>query len=138
MYFAIGVEHTKLTALISLLVNIASTASLSPLTTLKTPSGNPASLNNFANLIEHDGSFSDGFKTNVLPHAMAIGNIHIGTIAGKLKGVIPAQTPKGCLIDQLSTSVPTFSVNSPLRRWGIPQANSTTSSPLVSEPFASS
>ena len=30
-----------------------------------------------------------------------------------LKGVIPAQTPRGCLKDQLSTSVPTFSVNSP-------------------------
>jgi hypothetical protein len=52
----------------------------------------------------------------VLPHAIAIGNIHIGTIAGKLNGVIPAQTPKGCLIDQLSTLVPTFSVNSPLSK----------------------
>ena len=47
---------------------------------------------------------------------MAIGNIHIGTIAGKLKGVIPAQTPNGCLIDQLSTLVPTFSVNSPFNK----------------------
>ncbi len=59
-------------------------------------------------------------------------------MAGKLKGVIPAQTPNGCLIDQLSTSVPTFSVNSPLRRWGIPHANSTTSKPRVNEPLASS
>ena len=47
---------------------------------------------------------------------IAIGNIHNGTIAGKLNGVIPAHTPKGCLIDQLSTSVPTFSVNSPLSK----------------------
>ena len=69
---------------------------------------------------------------------MAIGNIHIGTIAGKLNGVIPAQTPKGCLTDQLSIFVPTFSVNSPLRTCGIPHANSTTSNPLVREPFASS
>ena len=28
--------------------------------------------------------------------AMATGNIHSGTIAGKLKGVIPAHTPTGC------------------------------------------
>ena len=72
-----------------------------------------ASFISSAKRIEHDGSFSDGFKTKVFPHAIAIGNIHMGTIAGKLKGVMPAQTPKGCLIDQLSTFVPTFSVNSP-------------------------
>ena len=32
---------------------------------------------------------------NVLPHAIAFANIHIGTIAGKLNGVIPATTPSG-------------------------------------------
>ena len=95
-------------------VNGDKEASLSPFTTLNTPSGRPASFNNSANRIEHEGSFSDGFKTKVFPQAIAMGNIHIGTIAGKLKGVIPAQTPNGCLIDQLSTLVPTFSVNSPL------------------------
>ena len=41
------------------------------------------------------GSFSDGFSTNVLPQAIAIGYIHIGTIAGKLNGVMPATTPSG-------------------------------------------
>jgi hypothetical protein len=41
------------------------------------------------------GSFSEGLRTNVLPQASAIGNIHSGTIAGKLNGVIPAQTPSG-------------------------------------------
>ena len=117
---------------------IASTDSLSPLITLNTPSGSPASFNSSANLIAHEGSFSDGLSINVFPHAIAIGNIHIGTIAGKLKGVIPATTPNGCLIDQLSTLVPTFSENSPFNKWGIPQANSTTSSPLVNEPCASS
>ena len=59
---------------------------------------------------------SEGFKINVFPHAIAIGNIHIGTIAGKLNGVIPATTPKGCLMDQLSTFVPTFSENSPFNK----------------------
>ena len=117
---------------------IASTASLSPFITLNTPSGRPASESNSANLIAQEGSFSDGLRIKVFPQAIAIGNIHIGTIAGKLKGVIPATTPNGCLIDQLSTLVPTFSENSPFNKCGIPQANSTTSSPLVKEPLASS
>src|SRR5438034_10089365 len=34
--------------------------------------------------------------------ASATGNIHIGTIAGKLNGVMPAQTPSGWRSDQLS------------------------------------
>ena len=42
-----------------------------------------------------DGSFSDGLRMNVLPHASALPNIHIGTIAGKLNGVMPATTPSG-------------------------------------------
>ena len=36
---------------------------------------------------------------NVLPQAIAIGNIHIGTMAGKLNGVMPATTPTGCRIE---------------------------------------
>ena len=62
----------------------------------------------------------------------------MGTIAGKLNGVMPATTPSGWRIDQLSTFVPTFSENSPLSTCGIPQENSTTSNPLIKEPFASS
>ena len=42
-YLAMGVEPTKLTAWISGWSRIASTATLSPCTTLKTPSGSPAS-----------------------------------------------------------------------------------------------
>ena len=45
--------------------------------------------------IDADGSFSDGLRMNVLPHAMALANIHMGTIAGKLNGVMPATTPSG-------------------------------------------
>ena len=44
---------------------------------------------------DSDGSRSEGFSTNVLPQASASGNIHSGTIAGKLNGVMPAQTPTG-------------------------------------------
>ena len=46
-----------------------------------------------------DGSFSDGLSTNVFPHASAGAHIHIGTIAGKLNGVIPATTPSGWRIE---------------------------------------
>ena len=49
--------------------------------------------------IDADGSFSDGLSTNVLPQAIAGGNIHIGTIAGKLNGVMPATTPSGWRIE---------------------------------------
>ena len=46
-----------------------------------------------------DGSFSDGFRMNVFPHAIAGAHIHMGTIAGKLNGVIPATTPSGWRIE---------------------------------------
>ena len=42
------------------------------------------------------GSCSEGLSTKVLPHTIAIGNIHSGIIAGKLNGEIPAHTPMGC------------------------------------------
>src|SRR5918994_7268726 len=99
MYRAIGVEPTKLIAATSSCSSSASTATLSPWTTLKTPSGTPASLSSSAVQIDADGSFSDGLSTNVLPHASAGPHIHMGTIAGKLNGVIPATTPRGCRIE---------------------------------------
>src|SRR5512147_2651374 len=99
MYFAIGVEPTKLTAAMPGWFKIASTATLSPWTTLKTPSGKPASASSCAEKLAAEGSFSDGFRMKVFPHAIAIGYIHIGTIAGKLKGVMPATTPSGWRIE---------------------------------------
>ena len=51
---------------------IASTATLSPWTTLKTPSGTPASLSSSARKIDADGSFSEGLRMNVFPHAIAL------------------------------------------------------------------
>jgi DNA invertase Pin-like site-specific DNA recombinase len=41
----------------------------------------------------------------VLPHAIAIGNIHIGATAGKLNAVMPATTPTGGKIEYESTLV---------------------------------
>ena len=82
------------------------------------------------------GSRSEGFSTKVLPHGDRHGNIHIGTIAGKLNGVMPATTPSGWRSAVESTG-PTLPENSPLSSCGMPQANSTTSMPRVSSPRAS-
>src|SRR5882762_5055944 len=132
-----GVEPTKLTAETFGWVRIASTATLSPCTTLKTPSGRPASLSSSARRSDVDGSRSEGLRMKVLPQAIATGNIHIGTIAGKLKGVIPAQTPSGWRIEYRSMPAEILSENSPFMRCGMPQANSTTSRPRWIEPLAS-
>src|ERR1044071_1263377 len=99
MYFAIGVEPTNETAATPGCSSTASTATLSPWTTLKTPSGRPASLSSSATNTDADGSFSEGFSTNAFPHAIAGAHIHMGTIAGKLNGVIPATTPSGWRIE---------------------------------------
>src|SRR3954452_4231653 len=137
MYFATGVEPTKLTALMPGWCRMASTASLSPWTTWNTPSGRPASFSSSARIREAEGTRSDGFRMKQLPQASATGNIHIGTMTGKLNGVMPATTPSGWRSEWLSTRVPTFSVTSPLRSSGAPVANSTTSTPRASSPLAS-
>ena len=54
----------------------------------------------------------------MLPQAIALANIHIGTIAGKLNGVIPATTPSGWRIENTSTPVETCSLKPPLSRFG--------------------
>ena len=84
------------------------------------------------------GSRSEGLSTNVFPVAIAIGCIHIGTMIGKLNGVIPAHTPSGCRNECRSTSVETWSENSPLVSSAIPHAYSTTSMPRTTSPLASS
>ncbi len=138
MYCAIGVEPTKETAFTSGCSSRRSTACLSPWTTPNTPSGSPASVSHCASSSEADGSRSDGFSTKQFPVASATGNIHIGTIAGKLNGVMPATTPSGWRTIWLSTPVPTFSENSPFSNVGAAHANSTTSMPRVTSPTASS
>src|SRR5882757_4515601 len=90
-----GVEPTKLTAATDGESSSASTETLSPCTTLNTPSGRPACCQSRAIYSEADGSRSLGLSTNVLPQAMATGCIHMGTITGKLNGVMPATTPSG-------------------------------------------
>jgi hypothetical protein len=92
---ATGVEPTKLTAATSWWCSSASTACLSPWTTVKTPSGSPACCKSSASSSAADGSFSLGLRMNALPQAIALAHIHSGTITGKLNGVMPATTPSG-------------------------------------------
>src|SRR5436190_1021227 len=129
MYLAVGVDPTKETAFIPAWESRASTAALSPWMTLSTPSGSPACLKSSAMRTAAEGTFSEGLRMNVLPQAIAIGNIHSGTITGKLNGVMPALTPTGWRSVCVSTCVPAFYACSRFRRCGMPQANSTTSMP---------
>ena len=137
MCLATGVDPTNDTAFTRGWESSASTASRSPCTTLKTPSGTPASASSSASIIDADGSCSEGLSTNVLPAASASGNIQPGTIDGKLKGVIPATTPTGWRSEKLSIPRETCQEWSPLSSCGSPQANSTSSSSRCTSPWAS-
>ncbi len=134
---ATGVEPTKETAATSGCSRMRSTTSRSPCTTEKTPPGRPARSHSSAKSRDGDGSFSLGLRMKQFPHAMALANIHIGTIAGKLNGVIPAVTPSGWRMEYTSTPVDACSENPPLRRLGTPHANSTFSRPRATSPSAS-
>src|SRR6266511_2218512 len=129
MYSAIAEEPTKPIARTRGSVSSVSTASLSPLTTLSTPAGSPASTSSSASRMGTEGSRSDGLRMKALPQASAGANFHIGIMAGKLNGVMPATTPSGWRSENRSMPGPALSLNSPLIRCGMPQANSTTSSP---------
>ncbi len=67
------------------------------------PLGQPRFDQELTQRTAESGTFSDGLSTNVFPHVIATGNIHSGTITGKLKGVIPTHTPSGCRIVSQST-----------------------------------
>src|SRR3954463_1834851 len=90
-----GVEPTKEIDATSGWVSSPSTATLSPFSTLKTPSGRPASFHSCAIHSDAVGTFSLGFSMTVLPAAIAIGKNHIGTMAGKLNGEMIPTTPSG-------------------------------------------
>src|SRR5690625_7430525 len=90
----------------------------------KTPSGSPASISNSANLFAKSGVRSDGFKTNVFPVTIAIGNIQQGTIIGKLNGVIPPITPIGYRYTPESSPLAIEGNCSPIINVGAPDANS--------------
>ena len=119
------------------LFRIASTDTLSPLITCNTPSGRPASFISAASINGTVGARSDGFRINALPQASAGPIFHMGIIAGKLNGVIPAATPKGWRMEYMSMPGPAESVNSPFSICGAPMQYSITSSPRWISPLAS-
>src|SRR5919202_73341 len=137
-YWAIAVEPTKDTDWMSGCSSSRSTATLSPWTTLNTPSGSPASFHSSAIHSDADGSCSLGLRTTVLPVAIAMGKNHIGTITGKLNGLMIATGPSGLRTEWTSTLVEAFSVKPPRTSEGTPQAYSTTSWPRETSPRASS
>src|SRR5436305_4384789 len=100
MWRTIALDPTKDTAFTRGSVNRESTVLLAPCTRLSTPGGKPASCASSTNRTAVRGTSSEGFRTKVLPQAMAIGNIHSGTMNGKLNGVMPTQTPMGLRVDQ--------------------------------------
>src|SRR5436305_14275685 len=114
MYLATTLEPTNDTARTRGSFSSWSTVLFAPCTRFNTPGGNPASCASSTMRAAVRGTLSEGFKIKVLPQAMAKGNIHSGTIMGKLKGVMPTQTPTGYRVDQLSTDVPTRSTVSPI------------------------
>jgi hypothetical protein len=124
-------------ALICLSRHIYFVVSNPPFTTLTTPLGSPTSFSNLHKIVVAPGTLSDGFNTYVFPRVIAIGNIHIGIIAGKLNGAIPATTPNGALNEYVSIPLPTFYIVSPIDNEAIEQACSTTSKPLRTSPLAS-
>ncbi len=135
---ATGVLPTNETAATSRCPNRASTASPSPCTTLRTPSGKPARCTRSARTSEADGSFSEGFSTKQLPQAMALAIIHRGTMTGKLNGVMPATTPRGSSTVRMSTPVEISELDEPFSWLRMPHANSTFSMPRATSPRASS
>src|SRR4029077_19985925 len=138
MYFATALEPTKETARTRGSASSWSTVLFAPCTRFNTPGGMPASCASSSMRAAVRGSLSDGFRTKVLPQAIAMGKIQSGTIMGKLNGVMPTQTPTGYRTDQLSTEVPTRSTVSPIMSVGAPQANSMHSMPRSNDPCASS
>ncbi len=70
-----------------------STTSRAPFTRFTTPGGKPTSSSISNTSFCDSGTRSLGLTTNVLPSTTACGRNQSGTMAGKLNGVIAANTP---------------------------------------------
>ena len=69
------------------------TSGPSPVTTLTTPSGKPASANSLANSIIDAEVYSDGLITAVQPAARAGASFQLVSVSGEFHGVMIATTP---------------------------------------------
>ena len=109
MYLAIGVEPTKETARDVRVVEQRVDGHLVAVHHVEDAVRQPGLGPEPATRSDADGSRSLGLSTKVLPQAIATGCIHIGTMAGKLNGVMPATTPSGWRKEYESTPVETWS-----------------------------
>mmetsp|Transcript_12301 Transcript_12301/g.27637 ORF Transcript_12301/g.27637 Transcript_12301/m.27637 type:complete len:210 (+) Transcript_12301:1037-1666(+) len=82
------------------------------------------------------GTFSEGLRMTQLPMVREMGTVHMGTIAGKLKGTMAATTPRGSLVSTHITPLDT-SRRLPTARLGRLVAHSTVSLPLATSASAS-
>ena len=89
-----------------------------PTTTLKTPSGSPASRAIFSSSRAVSGVSSAGFRTTVLPAARAGAIFHEAIAIGKFHGVIRPTTPSGSR--NVKSRPPATGIVSPSRRSGAP------------------
>ena len=83
-----------------------------PGTTLKTPSGMPASQASSANRIAVSGDCSAGFRTTELPVASAGANFHVAISIGKFHGTTAPTTPIGSRVIMASWPGPVGAISS--------------------------
>jgi hypothetical protein len=104
-----------------------STTSRPPFTRFTTPGGSASESSTSNAICCVSGTCSDGLRMKVLPQPIANGRNQNGTIAGKLKGTIAAQTPAGWRIVSASIPRDTSSRTRPCMVVGMAQAASTIS-----------
>src|SRR3954469_16131210 len=99
MEWPTGYEPVNESAATDLWVEIAPpTARPSPITTLSTPFGSPASCSARASSSAIAGATPAGLSTTALPATSAGAIFHAGIAIGKFQGVISATPPSGCLV----------------------------------------
>jgi hypothetical protein len=80
---------------------IAGASSASPVTIESTPGGRPARSASAAMASAESGVCSAGLSTIVQPTASAGAALRVTIADGKFHGVIPPQTPIGCLVTRI-------------------------------------
>ncbi|EXI65992.1 MAG: hypothetical protein AW08_02731 [Candidatus Accumulibacter adjunctus] len=96
-----------------LAVNAPPIASGSPVRTLNTPAGKPASCARTASASAVSGVCSAGLTTTVQPAASAGASLRVIIASGKFHGVIAAQTPTGWRIVSRRRSFAGDGIDSP-------------------------
>lgn len=77
-----------------------------PVTTLKTPGGNPASAHTSANRRADSRVYVAGFRTTVFPMANAGAIFQVNNIRGKFQGTIAPMTPvKQCNVEYMNVEL---------------------------------